>query len=933
MADVKERHRPDPDALLARMRQEERSPSRGRLHVFFGAAAGVGKTYAMLQAAHDRQKEGVDIVIGHVDTHGRPETTALLEGLQVLPPQEVTYRGRPLKEFDLDAALARRPRILLVDELAHTNVPGSRHERRFQDVEELLRAGIDVYTTLNVQHIESLNDLVAQVTGVVVRETVPDSVLEAADEVELIDLPPDELLARLREGKVYIPEQAERALAGFFRKANLIALRELALRATADRVDAQMEIYRRAEAGERTWPITEKVLVCISPSPSAIRVVRAGRRLARRLRAGWTVVSVDEPRHMRLRPADRDYAAQAMRAAEELGGDTVTLAGHDAVEELLRFARENNFSKVVVGKPGRFWRLRDLIQGSFVSRLAAASGDIDVFVVHGGREKAAAAAEATASQEGAIDWRPYARGAAVVAASTALAGALFALGAAPANLIMVYLVGVVLVAARWGRGPSILAAILSVAAFDFLYVAPFLTFAVSDTQYLVTFAVMLMVGLLISTLTVRIREQADAARQRERRTSALYSLSRELASIRNLDGMIAAVRRHVRELLEGETAVFLTGEDGRLALRGEENPAFAADPKETAVAEWVHGHSQAAGRGTATLAGAGALHLPLVGSRGPVGVLAIRLAPEAPPPGTETMHLLETITNQTALALERALLARDAHRQRLAVEGEKLRNAILAAVSHDLRTPLAAIAGAASGLASSGDRLDAPARRELVLTIHEEAQRMSRLANNLLEMGRLQSRSVALRREWQPIEEVFGSALHQMESSLKGREVAVRVPEDMPLVEIDEVLIERVLVNLLENALRYTPPGTPIELAASAGRDEVAIVVLDRGPGLVPGEETQVFEKFFRGEASRSRHGVGLGLAVARSIVEAHGGRIEAANRPDGGAVFRFTLPIGGTPPAAGEPASGPPPADAASPASGARPADAVAPGAAREGT
>ena len=890
--------RPDPDALLAKVREEERSSPRGRLYIFFGAVAGVGKTYAMLQAAHDRLRDGVDMVVGLVETHGRPETTALLEGLPVLPPRSITYRGRRLEEFDLDAALARRPRILLVDELAHTNVPGSRHERRYQDVEELLRAGIDVYTTLNVQHLESLNDLVAQVTGVVVRETVPDSVLETAHEVELIDLPPDELLARLRDGKVYVPEQAERAIGHFFRKSNLIALRELALRSTADRVDAQMQVYRRAEARERTWPITEKILVCVSPSPSAIRVVRAGRRLARRLRADWTVLYLEQARHFRLTSANLDFAVQALRAAEELGGKTVTLAGHDAVEEILRFARDNNFSKIVVGKPGRFWRLRDLLVGAFVVRLAQASGDIDVFIVHGGREKDAARRPA-APPGGPIDWRPYARGALTVAACTAIAGIMFPYFA-PANLIMVYLVGVVLIASRWGRGPSILAAILSVVAFDFLFVPPYLTLAVSNTEYVITFVVMLLVALVISTLTVRIQEQAEIARQRERRTAALYSLSRELASTRNLDGMIAAVRRQVQDLFEGQTAIFLAGEDGRLAIRGEDAPAFAGEAKEMAVAQWVHDHSEPAGRGTATLGGARALYLPLAGSRGPVGVFAVALDPGRRPQGTDQTHLLEAVANQTALALERALLARDAHRQRLVAEGEKLRNAILSAVSHDLRTPLAAIAGAAGSLASEGERIDPAARHELVLTIHEEAQRMNRLANNLLEMGRLQSQSVALRREWQPIEEVFGSALHQLEPSIRGREVVLRVPEDLPLVAIDEVLIERALVNLLENALRYSPPGTPVELAASAVPGEVTVEVLDRGPGLVPGEEGRIFDKFFRGEAARSRDGVGLGLAVVRAIVEAHGGRIWAANRDGGGAAFRFTLPLVGEPPALG---------------------------------
>ena len=650
--------RPDPDALLAKVHEEERSSSRGRLRIFFGAAAGVGKTYAMLEAARGRLREAVDVVIGHVETHGRPETTALLEGLPVVPPRLMTYRGRILSEFDLDAALARRPRVLLVDELAHTNVPGSRHEQRYQDVEELLRAGIDVYTTLNVQHLESLNDLVAQVTGVVVRETVPDSILESADELELIDLPPDELLARFREGKVYIPDQAERAMAGFFRKSNLIALRELALRSTADRVDAQMQVYRRAEAGERTWPISEKILVCVSPSPSAIRVVRAGRRLARRLRAGWTVLYMQQPRHLSLPLLDRDYAVQALRVAERLGAETITLVGHEAVEEIVRLARDKNFSKIVVGKPGRFWRLWDLFSGSFVGRLARASGDIDVFLVHGGPDQSARRAAAP-PPGGSIDWRRYAWGAAMVAACTAIAGLMFPYFAL-ANLIMVYLVGVVMVASNWGRGPSVLAAILSVAAFDFLFVPPYLTFAVSDTQYVVTFAVMLMVGVVISSLTARIREQAEVARQRERRTSALYSLSRELASTRSLEAMIEAVRRHVQEVFEGRTVIFLAGEDGRLAVRGAAAPSFAEDAKEMAVAQWVYEHSQPAGRGTSTLSGAQALHLPLAGSRGPVGVLAVTLLPGRRPPGTDQMHLLETFANQTALALERALLAREA---------------------------------------------------------------------------------------------------------------------------------------------------------------------------------------------------------------------------------------------------------------------------------
>jgi two-component system sensor histidine kinase KdpD len=888
--------RPDPDALLARVEHEERDPSRGRLKIFFGAVAGVGKTYAMLEAAHERQAEGADVVVGYVETHGRPETQALLAGLTILPARTVPYRGNVLDEFDLDAALERKPQLLLVDELAHTNAPGSRHARRFHDVEELLRAGIDVWTTLNVQHLESLNDLVAQITGISVRETVPDSVLEAATEVELVDLPADELLLRLREGKVYVPEQAERALANFFKKANLIALRELALRCTADRVDAQMQVYRLAEDPEHTWPVKEKVLVCISPSPSAMRVVRAGRRLARRLRAAWTVLFVEQPRHLALSQADRDYAAQALRLAEQLGGETTTLAAQDAVEEILDYAREHNFSKIVVGKPGKFWRLRELFTGTFVGRLAQRSGDIDVFLIHGDEKQAPARARPHPPHQ--VDWRAYGWAAATVGVATALAGLMY-----PrfdlSSLIMIYLVGVVAAALRWGRGPALLAAITSVAALDFFFVPPRFTLVVADTQFFVTFAVMLLVAIVIGTLTARAKEQATLARGRERRTATLYSLSRELASTRSLDEMIAVVRGHVEETFGAQLAIFIAGEDGRLEIRPAGAPPFASDPKEVAVARWVHDHSETAGRGTETLAGAGGLYLPLVGSHGPVGVMGVLFPATRSPPDTDPMHLLQTIANQAALALERALLAREAHRQRLAAEGEKLRNALLAAVSHDLRTPLAAISGAASSLASGYDRLSPEAKKELILTLHEESQRMNRLATNLLDMGRLQARNVPLVREWQPLEEVFGAALEQLDLQLGDREVVLRVPDDLPLAWIDEVLIERVLVNLLENALRYSPAGSPIELAASASPGEILVEVLDRGPGLAAGEETRIFDRFFRGEAAVSRHGVGLGLAIARAIVEAHGGRIWAANRDGGGAAFRFTLPLAGAP---GEP-------------------------------
>src|SRR5256712_5122755 len=520
--------RPDPDTLLAGVQKEETPQAGGNLKIFLGATGGVGKTYAMLEAAHARRAEGVDVVVGWVDTHGRAETEALLQGLEILPRRPVAYRGTTLDTFDLDAALARHAMLVLVDELAHTNAPGARHPKRWQDVEELLDAGINVYTTMNVQHLESLNDVVAQITGVIVRETMPDSILEQADEGELIDLPPDDLLQRLREGKVYTSQQAEQAIRHFFRKGNLIALRELALRRTADRVDAQMQIYRRDHAIAETWPTTERILVCVSPSPLAVRLVRAARRMAVRLRAEWLVVYVETPAHLRLPEADRDRVVQTLRLADQLGAETITLSGQNVSEELLTYARTRNVSKIVIGKPKRA-RWREVVFGSVVEELIKHSGDIDVYVISG--DQGDSRPLFTPLRERASDWLSYAWGLGSVALCTVLAWQLFP-HLAEANLIMLYLLGVAVVAMRVGRGPALWTSVLSVAAFDFFFVPPYLTFAVADMQYLVTFSVMLFVALVISTLTVRLRQQADAARQRERRTSALYAMSRELASIR-----------------------------------------------------------------------------------------------------------------------------------------------------------------------------------------------------------------------------------------------------------------------------------------------------------------------------------------------------------------------------------------------------------------
>ncbi len=889
---IMDEHRPDPDALLARVKEEEARQTRGKLKVFLGAAAGVGKTYAMLEAAHARRAEGMDVVVGWVDTHGRVETESLLKGLEILPRRPIEYRGTILTEFDLDAALARRPTLILVDELAHTNVPGVRHKKRWQDVQELLDTGINVYTTLNVQHLESLNDVVAKITGVRVHETIPDSVLEQADEVEVVDLPPEELLQRLKEGKVYIPEQAQEAIRNFFRKGNLIALRELALRRTADRVDAQMRVYMRDHAIPRTWPVAERLMVNVGASPSSARLVRAAKRMADSLRAKWIVAYVETPAHARLSEDDRAQVAETLRLAERLGAETVTLSGQRVSEEILAHARVRNVSKIIVGKPaGPLWKR--ILVGSIVDNLVRGSGDIDVYVISG--EEAPHLPFVAPARPRRRYWPAYGWAMAVVALCTAVAWLMFPYFES-ANIIMVYLLGVVGVAARSTRGPSVLASILSVAAFDFFFVRPYYSFGVSDTQYFITFAVMLVVALVISGLTIRIRAQADSARQRERRTAALYGMSRELASVRGAQNILSAAVRHIAEVFRSQVVILLPDASGRPTIQPGLPAQFEMDTTELGVSQWVFEHRQMAGLGTNTLPGAKALYLPLVASRGTVGVLGVRPAESRTLEAPEQLHQLETFANQTALAIERTLLAEEAQQAQVKAEAERLRNALLSSVSHDLRTPLATIMGSASSLLENGTHFQRGTWQNLLQSILDEAERLNRLVGNLLDMTRLEAGTLAVKKDWHPLEEVIGTALARMEKRLGTRPIITHMPADLPLVQIDGVLIEQVFINLLDNGIKYTPVRSGIDISASVSEGAVLAEVADRGPGFAPGEEERVFDKFYRGQTADSR-GVGLGLAICRAIVEAHGGKIWAENRPEGGAVFRFTLPAKDVPP------------------------------------
>lgn len=888
-----EDRRPDPDELLARLQQQEARSHRGRLKIFFGAAAGVGKTYNMLDAAQTRRAEGVDVVVGYVEPHSRPETEALLEGLEVIPVRIVDHRGTQLREFDLDAALARNPELILIDELAHSNAPGLRHAKRWEDVEELLNAGIHVYTTVNVQHLESLNDVVAQITGTIVRETVPDSILEAADDVELIDTSPDELLIRLREGKVYLPKQAEQALQNFFRKGNLMALRELALRHTAERVDAQMQDYRQDKAIAQIWPASERIMVCISASPLSFRLVRAAKRMATGLHAEWITAYVEAPRSRRLSEENRNRVIQTLRLAEQLGAETVTLTEHNITEAILSYARKQNVTKIIVGKPAHpAWR--DIVFGSVLNNLIRQSGSIDIYAISG-EEGAPQPPQWSPRVTNKVHWTIHLQSLGVIAICTLLASVLFLLDFALANLIMVYLVGIVYVAARYGRAPSILASIVSILVFDFFFVSPNLTFSVLDTQYIITFAVMLLVSLTISNMTIRIKEQAEAAYEREQRMTSLYKISRDFANNSEVDTLAQIAIRHIENLFESHVVLLLPDEINRFRVLASPAAKEKLTEQERSVAEWAYEHGQNAGLGTHTLPGSQGIYIPLLTPQGKIGILGIYLSRTEQLPSPDQMHLLETFANQTALALERARLTNETENARVQIETERMRSSLLSSVSHDLRTPLAAITGAVSGLLQRERGLDARGR-EFAQIAYEEAERLNRLLSNLLEMTRLESGTINLEKEWQPLEEVIGTVRLRLDKLFEDHPLKTHLPDDLPLVPIDAILIEQVLVNLLENAVKYNPVGSPITLSASAYGQEVLVEVADQGAGIPLGEEERIFDKFYR-VRPYTGSGVGLGLAICKAAIEAHGGRIWAENTPNGGAVFRFTLPLEGLPP------------------------------------
>ncbi|MBJ9728669.1 sensor histidine kinase [Burkholderia cenocepacia] len=922
-------NRPDPDQLLDKLQRDEEKQRRGQLKIFIGASAGVGKTYAMLQAARQRVQEGVDVVVGIVETHGRAETAALLDGLDVLPPARIDYRGRPLAEFDLDGALARAPQLILVDELAHSNVQGARHLKRWQDVYELLDAGIDVYTTVNVQHLESLNDVVGAITGIRVWETVPDRVFDAADEVTLVDLPAEELLERMRDGKVYLVQQAERAVRNFFRKGNLIALRELALRRTADRVDAQMREYRADRSIQRIWQARERLLVCVGPGPEAPTLVRAAARLAASLKADWIAVYVETPRLQRLPDARRQRTLDALKLAAELGAETATLAGADAVAALIGYAKVRNVSKLVAGGSPKVGLVRRFAR-PFGEQLAERAGDVDLMLI---RASASDETRAVPLDARARDWRDafaqfgthrspprhYAYAAAICAAITVVARVVSG-RLDLTNLVMLYLLGVVFSAVRLGRGPGVLQSFLSVAAFDFFFVPPRMSFSVSDTQYLLTFFGMLLTSLVISHLTSTLTRQASVAQRRERRTGAIYAMARELGAALTTEQIVEIGSRHVGEVFRARVAFLLPDSADQVRQKIEEPDAavtLTGAELDSDVGQWVYDQQKPAGRGTDTLPATAALYLPLKAPMRTRGVLAVASREPRELEVPEQQRMLDAFAAQIALALERVHYVEIARDALVNMESERLRNSLLSAISHDLRTPLTTIVGFSSMLANgraaaqAGDAAAAArlAQREgeLVDAIHDEALRMTGIVTNLLDMARLQAGSLQLKRQWSLLEETVGAALAACRRVLARHPARVALPADLPLLQMDAVLMERLFTNLFENAAKYTPPDTSLDIGAERvtedGQPFVRVHVDDHGPGLPAGMETRIFDKFTRGEKESATPGIGLGLAICRAIVEAHGGKIGALNRtaPDGhvtGARFWFTLPVD-TPPAA----------------------------------
>ncbi len=894
MADQRRDSRPSPEALLEAARREERRS--GKLRIFIGAAPGVGKTYEMLLQAQARKKDGYHIVVGVVETHGRKETEALLAGLEIIPRRRLPYRGQSLEEMDLDAIIARRPQIVLVDELAHTNVEGSRHPKRYLDVEELMSYGIDVYTTVNIQHIESLNDVVAQITHVRVRETVPDAVFDRADAVELVDLTPDDLIHRLKEGKVYVPRHAERALEHFFSPANLTALRELALRRTAERVDEQLLSEMQAHAIEGPWAAGERILVCISEDRRCAGLVRYSKRLADRLHGPWVALYVEGRRSLQLSEEERDRIADTLRLAEALGGEAITLPGsdHRIAEDIIGYSQANNVTQIVIGKSARP-RWFEILHGSVVHDLVRRSGNVSVHVISGDDiagepipKKTVRAAEHVES----FDLRPYLAALAAVALALGF-GALIWRWVGRVNIDLVFLTAVVAVAVRFGLWPSLLASIASAICYNAFFVSPYYKLTLADPTNLTAFGFFTLVAVIVSNVAARSRTHTMAALERARNTESLYAFSRKLAGTATLDDVLWATAYQTALMLKVRV-VLLLPENGTIAVKAGYPPEDILDEADIAAAKWAWENDRAAGRGSATLPGAKRLFLPMHTGRGAIGVMGIDCDKPGPLLTPDQRRLLDALRDQAALAIERVRLVEEMDRVERVAEAERLRSALLTSISHDLKTPLAAVLGAASALRDLPDKLSTGEKADLLTTIIDESERLNRFIANLLDMTKLESGAVTPNVGLHDLGEIVGSALRRANRILARHNVELELAPDMPMLELDAVLFEQALFNLLDNAAKYAPPETTIRIQSWRSGQSVCLRVLDEGSGIPAGELEHIFDKFYRAQKiDQVRAGTGLGLAISRGFVEAMHGTIVAANRPDrSGAMFTICLPI-----------------------------------------
>lgn len=885
--------RPSPEALLQAARREE--SSAGRLKIFVGAAPGVGKTYAMLENARAKVKSGVDVVVGAVETHGRAETQALLDGLEIIPRKKLQYKDQHLEEMDLDALIARRPKIALVDELAHTNAPGSRHPKRYLDVEELLSNGIDVYTAVNIQHIESLNDVVAQITHVRVRETVPDSIFDKADAVELIDLTPDDLIQRLKEGKVYVPAQAERALEHYFSPGNLTALRELSLRRTAERVDEQLLTHMQANAISGPWAAGERILVCVSEDPRSVGLVRYTKRLADRLHAPWTAISIETRRSLQLTNVERDRLANTLRFVETLGGEALTIPGvqRRIADDILTFAHANNITQIVSGKSTRSWWF-ELVRGSVVHDLVRSAGNISVHVIAGEEAEALNDGKGvrTAEQSKPFDAIPY--GMALLFVAIALgAGQLIHPWLGLENVDLVFLTAVVTVAVRYGLLPSLVASIASSLCYNFFFLPPIYTFTIADPTNVGAFFFFLLIALLVSNVGGGVRKQAIAATERIRTTEYLYSFSRKLAGTATLDDVLWAMAYQTALMLKVRV-VLLLPEHGLIAVKAGYPPEDELDKADLAAANWSWANDRPAGRGSDTLPGAKRLFLPMRTGRGPIGVVGIDNDKSGPLLTPDQRRLLDALMDQAALAIERVYLVEDMDSVKRTIETDRLRSALLTSISHDLKTPLASVLGSATTLRDFSNKLTDVEKKDLISTVVDESERLNRFIANLLDMTKIEAGAIIPNASLHDLGEIVGSALRRAGKILSQHKVELTLASSLPMLDLDAVLFEQVMFNLLDNAAKYAPSGTTISIRAWRDGDKVQLEVFDEGAGIPQDDVEKIFDKFYRAKkGDHIRAGTGLGLAIARGFVDAMHGMITAANRHDrSGAVLTITLPI-----------------------------------------